>query len=82
VTVIAPVSMDHTEFLGDTLTAIAFEKAPSSSAAWAAVCAEQAPGDGGIEAQARGLRAPLHAAGQQWHVNVECGRLVYRTIAA
>jgi len=31
-----------------------------------------------IEAQARGLRAPLHAAGQQWHVNVECGRLVYQ----
>jgi len=79
VTVIAPVSMDHTEFLGDTLTAIAFEKAAIIKRGVAAVCAEQAPeAMAVIEAQARGLRAPLHAAGQQWHVNVECGRLVYQ----
>ncbi len=24
------------------------------------------------------MRAPLHAAGQQWHVGVERGRLVYQ----
>jgi dihydrofolate synthase/folylpolyglutamate synthase len=24
------------------------------------------------------VRAPLHAAGQQWHADVECGRLVYQ----
>src|SRR5260370_1122627 len=26
----------------------------------------------------RSMRAPLHAAGQHWHVGVECGRLVYQ----
>ncbi|MHC2306708.1 folylpolyglutamate synthase/dihydropteroate synthase [Bradyrhizobium elkanii] len=31
-----------------------------------------------IEAQANRMRAPLHAAGQQWHVGVERGRLVYQ----
>src|SRR5476651_1344150 len=31
-----------------------------------------------IEKQAERMRAPLHAAGQQWHVGVECGRLVYQ----
>ncbi len=79
VSVIAPISMDHTEFLGDTLTAIAGEKAAIIKRGVAAVCAEQVPeAMAVIEAQARGLRAPLHASGQQWHVNVECGRLVYQ----
>jgi dihydrofolate synthase/folylpolyglutamate synthase len=31
-----------------------------------------------IEQQARRMHAPLHAAGQDWHVNVERGRLVYQ----
>lgn len=31
-----------------------------------------------IEKAARKLRAPLHAATQDWHVNVERGRLVYQ----
>jgi len=31
-----------------------------------------------IEVQARRLCAPLHSAGQEWHVNVERGRLVYQ----
>jgi dihydrofolate synthase/folylpolyglutamate synthase len=79
VTVIAPVSMDHTEFLGGTLTAIASEKAAIIKRGVAAVCAEQVPAAMAvIEVQARGLRAPLHLAGQEWHVNVECGRLVYQ----
>ncbi len=30
-----------------------------------------------IEAQAKRMRAPLFAAGESWHVNVEHGRLVY-----
>ena len=43
------------------------------------ICAEQAPeAMAVIEAQARRMHAPLHAAGQQWHVNVERGRLVYQ----
>jgi dihydrofolate synthase/folylpolyglutamate synthase len=77
--VIAPVSMDHTEFLGQTLTAIAGEKAAIIKRGVPAICAEQVPeAMAVIEAQARRLRAPLHAAGQHWHVNVERGRLVYQ----
>ena len=78
-TVIAPVSMDHTEFLGETLTAIAGEKAAIIKRNVPAICAEQAPeAMAVIEQQARRIHAPLHAAGQQWHVNVERGRLVYQ----
>jgi len=78
-TIIAPLSMDHTEFLGDTLTKIAAEKAAILKRHVPAIIAEQAPeAMAVIEAQAARLRAPLHAAGQQWHVNVERGRLVYQ----
>jgi dihydrofolate synthase / folylpolyglutamate synthase len=78
-TVLAPVSMDHTEFLGDTLTAIAGEKAAIIKRNAPVICAEQFPDAMAmVEAQAERMRAPLHAAGQQWHVSVECGRLVYQ----
>lgn len=77
--VIAPVSMDHTEFLGNSLTAIAGEKAAIIKRNAPVVCAEQAPDAMAvIEAQAKRMRASLHAAGQQWHVVVERGRLVYQ----
>jgi dihydrofolate synthase / folylpolyglutamate synthase len=77
--VIAPVSMDHSEFLGDTLAAIAGEKAGIIKRDVPVICAEQ-PREAmaAIEARARRLRAPLHSAGQDWHVNVERGRLVYQ----
>ena len=78
-TVIAPVSMDHTEFLGNSLTAIAGEKAAIIKRNVPLICAEQAPeAMSVIEAQGKRMRAPLHAAGQQWHVGVERGRLVYQ----
>jgi dihydrofolate synthase/folylpolyglutamate synthase len=78
-TVIAPVSMDHTEFLGQTLTAIAGEKAAIIKRDVPAICAEQPPeAMAVIEHEAKRMRAPLHTAGQQWHVNIECGRLVYQ----
>ena len=77
--VIAPVSMDHSEFLGDTLPAIAGEKAGIIKRDVPVICAEQPPeAMAAIEQQAKRLRAPLHSAGQQWHVNVERGRLVYQ----
>ena len=38
---------------------------------WGAFLAE-------IEQQAKRMRAPLFAAGESWHVNVEHGRLVGR----
>jgi dihydrofolate synthase / folylpolyglutamate synthase len=78
-TVITPVSMDHTEFLGSTLAAIAGEKAAIIKRHAQVICADQAPeAMAVIEAQARSMRAPLHAAGQQWHASVERGRLVFQ----
>jgi dihydrofolate synthase / folylpolyglutamate synthase len=78
-TVIAPIGMDHTEFLGDTLTSIAGEKAAIIKRNVPVISAEQpAEAMAVIEAQASRMRAPLHAAGEGWHVGVERGRLVYQ----
>jgi dihydrofolate synthase / folylpolyglutamate synthase len=77
--VIAPVSMDHTEFLGDTLGSIGGEKAAIIKRNSPVICAEQAPeAMAMIEQQAKRMHAPLYAAGEAWHVNVERGRLVYQ----
>ena len=77
--VIAPISLDHTEYLGTTLTAIAGEKAAIIKRSAPVICAEQATeAMAVIEAQARRQHAPLFAAGQQWHISVERGRLVYQ----
>ena len=76
--VITPVSMDHMDFLGDTLALIAGEKAAIIKRGVPVICAEQMPeAMAVIEAQARRMRAPLFAANESWHVNVERGRLVY-----
>ncbi|WJR78320.1 folylpolyglutamate synthase/dihydrofolate synthase family protein [Bradyrhizobium sp. NP1] len=78
-TVLTPISMDHTEFLGNTLTAIAGEKAAIIKRGVPVISAEQTPeAMGVIAAQARRLHAPLFAAGESWHVSVERGRLVYQ----
>jgi dihydrofolate synthase / folylpolyglutamate synthase len=77
--VIASISMDHTEFLGATLAAIAGEKAAIIKRGVPVISAEQ-PREvmAVIEREARRMRAPLFAAGEGWHVGVECGRLVYQ----
>ena len=76
--VITPISMDHMDFLGPTLTSIAGEKAAIIKRDVPVISAEQAPETlAVIEAQAKRMRAPLFAAGEGWHVNVEHGRLVY-----
>jgi dihydrofolate synthase / folylpolyglutamate synthase len=77
--VISPIGMDHTEFLGDELAKIAREKAGIVKPNVPVICAEQtAEAAAVIEQSARRMHAPLHAAGQDWHVNVERGRLVYQ----
>jgi dihydrofolate synthase/folylpolyglutamate synthase len=78
-TVITPISTDHTEFLGDSLSLIAGEKAAIIKRNAPTITAAQAPeAMAVIEQQARRQRAPLYAGGQQWHVSVERGRLVYQ----
>ena len=77
--VISPIGMDHTEFLGNSLMAIAREKAGIIKRDVPVISAEQpAEAIAVIEQSARRSHAPLHAAGQDWNVNVERGRLVYQ----
>jgi dihydrofolate synthase / folylpolyglutamate synthase len=77
--VLTPIGMDHMDFLGNTLTSIAAEKAAIIKPGVPVICAEQEPDAMAvIEQQAKRMRAPLFASGESWHVNVERGRLVYQ----
>jgi len=79
VSVITRLAMDHREFLGDTVTAIAAEKAGILKRDVPAVIASQ-PRDAlaVIERQAARVRAPLSIAGEDWTATEERGRLVYQ----
>jgi dihydrofolate synthase/folylpolyglutamate synthase len=77
--VITSVSVDHTEFLGDTIVKIAAEKAGILKRAVPAIVAPQGDEARGVIArQAARLGAPLMLAGEQWMVTQEHGRLVYQ----
>ncbi len=77
--VITPVSMDHEQYLGDTLGRIAFEKAGILKRGVPCVVGPQAPEAlDAIEAQAAKVGAPLLVHGQHWTVSEERGRLVYQ----
>ncbi|HSI42526.1 MAG TPA: folylpolyglutamate synthase/dihydrofolate synthase family protein [Xanthobacteraceae bacterium] len=74
---ITPVSIDHVEFLGDTLGAIAAEKAGILKRGVPAVLGRQPPEAlRVIERQAARLRCPLHILGEQFQAYEEGGRLV------
>ena len=76
---IAPVSMDHVEFLGDTLEKIAAEKAAILKRGVPAAIAPQPDAAlAVIENTARRVRAPLRVAGEHWSAHEERGRLVYQ----
>jgi dihydrofolate synthase/folylpolyglutamate synthase len=76
---IAPISMDHLEFLGDSIEKIAAEKAAIlKRGVPAAIALQSDPAMLVIEQEAKRARAPLHVAGQQWSVHGEHGRLVYQ----
>ena len=78
-TVITPISMDHIDFLGDTLEKIAAEKAGIlKSGAPAIVAAQAREVLAVIERQAARLGAPLKIAGEDWTATEERGRLVYQ----
>jgi dihydrofolate synthase/folylpolyglutamate synthase len=77
-TVITPVSLDHQQYLGDTVALIAAEKAGILKRGVPCVVGPQAEeGLAVIEARAARLGAPLLAHGQHWHVRREAGRLVF-----
>ncbi|WP_171175557.1 folylpolyglutamate synthase/dihydrofolate synthase family protein [Ruegeria sp. HKCCD8929] len=79
VTVITPISIDHEQFLGDTLTKIATEKAGIIKRGVPCIVGPQ-PDEAMevIEATAARLGAPLLAHGQHWQVHEENGRLIYQ----
>ena len=78
-TVITPVSIDHQQYLGDTLPEIAAAKAGIIKRGVPCIVGPQ--DDAAlevIEAKARRMGAPLLAYGQQWHVGREGDRLIYQ----
>jgi dihydrofolate synthase/folylpolyglutamate synthase len=78
-TVITPISIDHVDFLGDTLEKIASEKAGILKRNAPAIVAAQAREVlAVIERQAARLGAPLKIAGEDWTATEERGRLVYQ----
>jgi dihydrofolate synthase / folylpolyglutamate synthase len=79
VTVITPVSIDHTDFLGESLEKIAAEKAGIIKANVPVIVASQnRDALAVIERQAARLKAPIKVAGEDWTATEERGRLVYQ----
>lgn len=77
-TVITPVSIDHTDFLGPTLEGIAAEKAGILKRNTPAVIARQLPEAlDVIERTGAKVRARLAISGEQWSAHEEASRLVY-----
>jgi dihydrofolate synthase/folylpolyglutamate synthase len=77
--VITRVSLDHRDFLGETLTAIAAEKAGIlKQSVPAAVAGQAREALAVIERQAARVGAPLKIAGEDWTATEERGRLVYQ----
>lgn len=77
--VITPVSIDHEQFLGDTLAKIAGEKAGIIKRGVPVVVGpQQDEALDVIEAKANSLGAPILAYGQHWHVFKERDRLVFQ----
>ena len=77
-TLITPVSLDHQQYLGETLAGIAGEKAGILKRGVSCVVGPQAAeGLAAIEARAARVGAPLLVHGQDWQVWEERGRLAY-----
>ena len=78
-TLITPVSIDHQQFLGETLPEIAGEKAGIIKRGVPVIVGPQSPeGMAVIEAKAARMGAPVLAYGQHWHVSEDRGRLIYQ----
>ena len=77
--VITPVSIDHVDFLGDSLAKIAAEKAGIIKRGVPVfVGAQQREALDVIERQAARMKAPIKIAGEDWTATEERGRLVYQ----
>ncbi|MBV8851125.1 MAG: bifunctional folylpolyglutamate synthase/dihydrofolate synthase [Methylobacteriaceae bacterium] len=77
-TIVTPVSIDHPEFLGDTVEKIALEKAGIFKRGVTAVLAEQNDNALAVlEAHANRINAPVVVGGQDFSTHEENGRFVY-----
>lgn len=75
---ITPVSLDHQQYLGETLAEIAGEKAGILKPRVPCVVGHQEPeGLVVIEARAEAVGAPLHIANHDWQVWEEHGRMAF-----
>ena len=78
-TIITPVSLDHQQYLGDTVTKIAGEKAGILKRRVPCIVGPQTDeGLAAIEARAARLGAPLMVFGQHWHIAEDRGRMIYQ----
>ncbi len=78
-TIITPVSLDHQAFLGDTVAAIAGEKAGIIKRGVPVIVGPQTDeGLAVIEAKAARMSAPVLAYGQHWHAFEDRGRLIFQ----
>src|SRR5947209_5399328 len=77
-TIVTPVSIDHPEFLGDTIEKIAVEKAGIFKRSVPAILAEQDQNALAVlEGQAGRLAAPVIVGGQDFAAREENGRFLY-----
>src|SRR5262249_22449029 len=79
-TTITPISIDHVSFLGDTITAIAGEKAGILKPGVPCVVGRQVQeAFEVIERRAEALGAQLHVAGRDFDMYEQHGRLIFQT---
>jgi dihydrofolate synthase / folylpolyglutamate synthase len=78
-TIITPVSLDHQQYLGDTVALIAAEKAGIIKRGVPVIVGPQTEGGlAVIEARAARVGAPVLAFGQHWHAFEDRGRMVFQ----
>ncbi|MET0276775.1 MAG: folylpolyglutamate synthase/dihydrofolate synthase family protein [Pseudorhodoplanes sp.] len=77
--VITPVSLDHADYLGDSIESVAAEKAGILKRGVRAVIGPQVPEALSIiERASERVRAPLLVSGEHWNASEEHRRLVYQ----
>ena len=78
-TIITPVSIDHQQYLGETLPEIAAEKAGIIKRGVPVIVGPQSPEAlAVIEARAARLGAPVFAHGQHWHCAEDRGGMIFQ----
>jgi len=78
-TIITPVSLDHQQYLGETVAEIAGEKAGILKRRVPCIVGPQTEdGLAVIEARAARLGVPLLVHGQHWHIGEDRGRMIYQ----